>query len=156
MELKKQINSWEDIVLETRPEKIPLIIEGVLNVMLIFTLSFGALAYFIKDIVMFFIFIGFLLMHIILFIEFGLGAENTEYIITDKKIYTKVGLYPIFQTVPIEDIKEIKIQRQFLNKIYKTGTIMITYVKSKDPEFCQTIFLNHIKDYEKVLDVIPD
>lgn len=60
-------------------------------------------------------------------------------------------------TAPIENIKDVKMQRGWLQKIYKTGTIVITYTKPEDPRAtCYTIPFSNIKDYENVFQIISD
>lgn len=157
MDLRKQINSWEDILLETHAEKAPNIINCVFNALLVINAFLGIIAYYIKDFIFFIIFLAFVFVYVGAFAEFGLGAGNTEYIITDKKIYAKIGLYPILLTAPIENIKDVKMQRGWLQKIYKTGTIVITYTKPEDPRAtCYTIPFSNIKDYENIFQIISD
>lgn len=157
MDLRKQINSWEDILLETHAEKTPNIMECVFNALLVINIFLGIVSYYIKDFVFFIIFLAFVFLYIGAFVEFGLGAGNTEYIITDMKIYAKIGLYPILLTAPIENIKDVKMERGWLQKIFDTGTIVITYTKPEDPRAtCLTIPFSNIKDYEKVFQTISD
>lgn len=157
VDLREQVNSWEEILLEIHNEIIPNIIGYIFNPMLIITVFLGTIAYYIKDFVFSLVFFGFLLMYVGIFVQFGLGARNTEYIITDKKIYAKIGLYPILLIAPIENIKDVKIERGLLQKFYNTGTIVVTYTKPEDPRAtCYTIPFSNIKDYENVFQIISE
>lgn len=52
MDLRKQINSWEDILLETHAEKAPNIINCVFNALLVINAFLGIIAYYIKDFIL--------------------------------------------------------------------------------------------------------
>lgn len=65
MDLRKQINSWEDILLETHAEKAPNIINCVFNALLVINAFLGIIAYYIKDFIFFIIFLAFVFVYVV-------------------------------------------------------------------------------------------
>lgn len=178
MGLESMIGKNENILWRGKPDKKCFILEGIFNPMLPFAVIWLVIDLFVMGQMipesggMGLFVAGFFLLHMIpvwiyLFGVFAvfLKYKHTEYVVTDKAIYTTGGIISVqFNTKPFAEMSRVNIHRGIFDQLIGVGDVLIgsematNYYTSNSSSFAGAfgIKIEDIREYEYVFKMIKE
>ncbi|MCM1004519.1 MAG: PH domain-containing protein [Candidatus Gastranaerophilales bacterium] len=176
-DLELMVGKDEKVLWRGKPNKRCFILEGIFNPLLPFAFIWGLIDFTIIGVTLFAkesspLLLGFLLIHLMpVWIYLG-GVvfvfrryQHTEYIVTDKGVYTSGGLFSYTCNMkPFSELARVNIHRGIIDQLIGVGDVVLTSnniadfyssnvrVNGRPLEVGMTIA--DIKDYRKVFELI--
>ena len=179
MTLRDEIGVNETIVWQGKKDKRVSVFEAIFNPLLIFALvwfifdmrfissflsyggSFGTEA---KSMLVFFIIhLAPVWIYIAGVLTAGLKATHTDYLITDRGIYLKSGIFTTTTEMkPFTDLSHVSVRQGIFDKLFRTGDVITTcsHISTTSSHSENGHFhgmnIENIADYEKIFRLVKE